>query len=219
MYTDFTDFQLISGSMELFLKKIGDKIETKPIKGTAKRGRNATEDENLKEYLLNSKKERAENVMIVDVLRNDISKNCAIGSVYVPKLFGIESFPNVHHMVSTITGKLRSGRSVIDLLRGCFPGGSITGAPKLRAMEIIEELEPHRRGIYCGSIGYISADGKMDTNIAIRTILHRNQCMYFYAGGGIIDDSEVEAEYQETYDKAASMMELLNQDHTYAMGN
>ena len=121
-------------------------------------------------------------------------------------------------MVSTITGKLRENRSTIDLLRGSFPGGSITGAPKLRSMEIIEELEPHRRGIYCGAIGYISSDGNMDTNIAIRTILHKDQKMYFYAGGGIVYDSEVNAEYQETFDKATAMMQVLNQGRQYAQG-
>jgi para-aminobenzoate synthetase component 1 len=168
--------------------------------------------------LINSKKDQAENVMIVDLLRNDISKNCQLGSVKVPKLFDIESYPNVHHMVSTITGKLSDNRNAIDLLRGSFPGGSITGAPKLRSMQIIEELEPHRRGIYCGSIGYISKDGNMDTNIAIRTILHKGQKMYFYAGGGIVYDSDVEAEYQETFDKAAAIMRLLDQGAQYANG-
>jgi len=121
-------------------------------------------------------------------------------------------------MVSTITGKLRDHRSSIDLLRGCFPGGSITGAPKLRSMEIIEELEPHRRGIYCGAIGYISNDGNMDTNIAIRTIMHKAQKMYFYAGGGIVYDSNVSAEYQETFDKAAAMMQVIDQGKQYAQG-
>ena len=169
--------------------------------------------------LQDSKKDQAENVMIVDLLRNDISKNCALGSVQVSKLFDIESFPNVHHMVSTITGQLRDQRSTIDLLRGCFPGGSITGAPKLRSMEIIEELEPHRRGIYCGSIGYIGFDGNMDTNIAIRTIVHKDQSMHFYAGGGIVYDSQVNSEYQETFDKAASIMQLFNPGKSYAMGH
>lgn len=211
-YLNYEDFQILSNSPERFLSVHDQVVETKPIKGTRPRSKNNAEDNALMKELLNSKKDQAENVMIVDLLRNDISKNCALGSVKVPKLFNIESYPNVHHMVSTITGKLRDNRSAIDLLRGSFPGGSITGAPKLRSMEIIEELEPHRRGIYCGSIGYISNDGNMDTNIAIRTILHKNNKMYFYAGGGIVYDSDVKAEYQETFDKAAAMMRVLAQD-------
>ena len=155
-YLNYKDFQILSNSPERFLSVKNGLVQTKPIKGTRPRSNNSQEDDLLLKDLLNSKKDQAENVMIVDLLRNDISKNCALGSVKVPKLFDIESFPNVHHMVSTITGKLRQKRSAIDLLRSSFPGGSITGAPKLRSMEIIEELEPHRRGIYCGAIGYIT---------------------------------------------------------------
>lgn len=218
-YLNYKDFQILSNSPERFLSVKDNVVQTKPIKGTRPRSKNNHEDNALLQELINSKKDQAENVMIVDLLRNDISKNCALGSVKVPKLFDIESYPNVHHMVSTITGKLRENRSALDLLRGSFPGGSITGAPKLRSMEIIEELEPHRRGIYCGAIGYISSDGNMDTNIAIRTILHKDQKMYFYAGGGIVYDSEVSAEYQETFDKAAAMMQVLDQGKQYARGN
>ena len=218
-YMNFPEFQILSNSPERFLSVINDKVQTKPIKGTRPRSEDSQEDSLLMQELSISKKDQAENVMIVDLLRNDISKNCALGSVEVPKLFDIESFPNVHHLVSTITGKLRKHRSSIDLLKGCFPGGSITGAPKLRSMEIIEELEPHRRGIYCGSIGYIGFDGNMDTNIAIRTIVHKDKHMYFYAGGGIVNDSNVDAEYQETFDKAASIMKLFNQGHDYAVGH
>ncbi|MFK7816201.1 MAG: aminodeoxychorismate synthase component I [Gammaproteobacteria bacterium] len=217
-YLNYEDIQILSNSPERFLSVRDRVVETKPIKGTRPRSKNIDEDAALIQELINSKKDQAENVMIVDLLRNDISKNCSLGSVKVSKLFDIESYPNVHHMVSTITGKLRKNRSVIDLLRGSFPGGSITGAPKLRSMEIIEELEPHRRGIYCGSIGYISNDGNMDTNIAIRTILHKDKKMYFYAGGGIVYDSDVHAEYQETFDKAAAMMRVLNQGKQYAEG-
>jgi len=187
-------------------------VQTKPIKGTRPRSNNVDEDKALLQELMNSKKDQSENVMIVDLLRNDISKNCALGSVKVPKLFDIESYPNVHHMVSTVTAKLRDDRTAIDLLKGSFPGGSITGAPKLRSMEIIEELEPHRRGIYCGAIGYIGNNGNMDTNICIRTILHKQQQMVFYAGGGIVHDSQVQSEYQETFDKAAAMMKILSRD-------
>lgn len=218
-YMNYPDFQILSNSPERFLSVRERLVQTKPIKGTRPRSKNKNKDQSLLQELISSKKDQAENVMIVDLLRNDISKNCELGSVRVPKLFDIESFPNVHHMVSTITGKLRDQRSAIDLVRGCFPGGSITGAPKLRSMEIIEELEPHRRGIYCGSIGYIGSDGNMDTNIAIRTIVHKDQHMYFYAGGGIVYDSDMTAEYQETFDKATAMMELLNQGNTYAMGH
>ncbi len=210
-YLNYAEFQILSNSPERFLSVRDKIVHTKPIKGTRPRSSDTIEDDALLQELVSSKKDQAENVMIVDLLRNDISKNCALGSVKVPKLFDIESYPNVHHMVSTIVGKLRDNRSSIDLLRGCFPGGSITGAPKLRSMEIIEELEPHRRGIYCGAIGYISNNGNMDTNIAIRTILHKNQKMFFYAGGGIVYDSEVHSEYQETFDKAAAMMKVLNQ--------
>ena len=218
-YLNYPEFQVLSNSPERFLS-IKDKIvQTKPIKGTRPRSKNNLKDKALKDELIASEKDRAENLMIVDLLRNDISKNCALGSVQVPKLFDIESFPNVHHMVSTVTGRLREKRSAIDLLRGCFPGGSITGAPKLRAMEIIEELEPNRRGIYCGAIGYIGMDGNMDTNIAIRTIVHKNKKMYFNAGGGIVFDSELKAEYQETFDKAAAMMKLFVETNNYAMGN
>ncbi len=215
-YLNYPEFQILSNSPERFLSVKDKIVQTKPIKGTRPRSKEQTKDDVLLQELKNSKKDQAENVMIVDLLRNDISKNCALGSVKVPKLFDIESFPNVHHMVSTITGKLEQNRNAIDLLRGSFPGGSITGAPKLRAMEVIEELEPHRRGVYCGAIGYISNNGYMDTNIAIRTILHQQQQMYFYAGGGIVHDSEVSSEYQETFDKAAAMMQVLSQDRRYA---
>ena len=218
-YMNYPDFQVLSNSPEHFLSVRDKVVHTRPIKGTRPRSSSESEDRLLLLELADSKKDQAENIMIVDLLRNDISKNCEPGSVQVPGLCDIESFPNVHHMVSTVTGRLRRGRSAIDLLRGCFPGGSITGAPKLRAMEIIEELEPHRRGIYCGSIGYIGFDGSMDVNIAIRTIVHKDHCMYFYAGGGIVHDSEEAAEYQETFDKATAMMELLGHGKTYAMGH
>ena len=211
-YLNYPEFQILSNSPERFLSVQNKAVQTKPIKGTRPRSQDKVEDDALLEELINSKKDQSENVMIVDLLRNDISKNCSLGSVKVPTLFDIESYPNVHHMVSTVTGKLRDNRNAIDLLRGCFPGGSITGAPKLRSMEIIEELEPHRRGIYCGAIGYIANNGNMDTNIAIRTILHKNQRMYFYAGGGIVYDSQVQAEYQETFDKAAAIMKVLDRD-------
>ncbi|MFK8068177.1 MAG: aminodeoxychorismate synthase component I [Gammaproteobacteria bacterium] len=200
---------ILSSSPERFLLIRNNDVETKPIKGTRPRSDDPKRDQELAEELKNSKKDQAENVMIVDLLRNDIGKNCATGSVSVPKLFAIESYKTVHHLVSTVTGKLAEGKHVLDLIKGAFPGGSITGAPKLRSMEVIEELEPHRRSVYCGSIGYISFDGQSDTNIAIRTMIWEKDKIYFQAGGGIVMDSEMESEYQETYDKAEAMLKLL----------
>jgi para-aminobenzoate synthetase component 1 len=203
--------QILSASPERFLQVDSRRVETKPIKGTRPRAGHPRIDAELAMDLKVSEKDRAENVMIVDLLRNDLSKNCAAGSVRVPKLFEVESFATVHHLVSTVTGMLRQGRDALDLLRGCFPGGSITGAPKVRAMQIIEELEPHRRGVYCGSIGYVGHDGNMDLNIAIRTLVYSGGAIRFWAGGGIVADSRLEDEYQETFDKAAAMLKLLQQ--------
>lgn len=208
-FLSFPDVQILSASPERFLQVTDGKIETKPIKGTRPRGLDAQSDELLKEDLRKNKKDQAENVMIVDLMRNDLSQSCETGSVKVNRLFEIESFSNVHHLVSTITGKLATGKDSIALLRDCFPGGSITGAPKIRAMEIIEKLEPQKRGIYCGSIGYIGWDGNMDTSIVIRTLIYSNGKMHFSVGGGIVADSDVNDEYQETLDKAAGMLELL----------
>lgn len=157
-------------------------------------------------------KDRAENLMIVDLLRNDISKVCEPHSVDVPALFSIESFPAVHHLVSVVVGKLMPNTDCTDLLRACFPGGSITGAPKIRAMEIIEALEPHRRSVYCGAIGYISSCGNMDTNISIRTLVCDNNILYCWAGGGLVADSELDAEYQETFDKVAKILPVLQRE-------
>lgn len=202
-------FQVLSNSPERFVQVIGNYVETRPIKGTRPRSEDVGRDLALSEELKNSTKDQAENLMIVDLLRNDIGKNCETGSVKVDKLFQLQSFANVHHLVSIISAKLNEKSTVIDLLRGCFPGGSITGAPKVRAMQIIEELEPNRRGIYCGAVGYISFDGKMDTNIAIRTaVVSKNQLSY-YAGGGIVADSSGKNEYLETLDKASTMIKLL----------
>ena len=147
--------------------------------------------------------------MIVDLLRNDLGKSCVPGSVRVPKLFEVESFANVHHLVSTVEGKLAEGRDALHVLRDCFPGGSVTGAPKLRAMQIIEQLEPDHRGIYCGAIGYVGFDGDMDSNIVIRTLVYSGNRIHCWAGGGIVADSDMAAEYQETLDKASAMLELL----------
>lgn len=201
---------VLSTSPERFLKVDNGLVETKPIKGTRRRSTDVYEDRALSEDLLESKKDRAENLMIVDLLRNDIGKSCRHGSVSVPKLFALESFARVHHLVSTVIGQLADKYHALDLLRGCFPGGSITGAPKLRAMEIIEALEPHRRSIYCGSIAYIGFDGNMDSNITIRTLVHHKDKMYCWAGGGIVMDSRLDAEYQECFDKAAAIFALFD---------
>ncbi len=210
-YLNLPDVQILSSSPERFLSVDNGRVETKPIKGTIARKVDVLENEAQIEALLNSLKDRAENLMIVDLLRNDISKSCKAGSVNVPALFAVESFATVHHLVSTVEGQLDAGLHALDLLRGCFPGGSITGAPKIRAMEIIEELEPNCRGAYCGSIGYIGYNGNMDTNIAIRTLVYSKNNIRFWAGGGIVNDSELEAEYQECFDKAQAIFNLLEQ--------
>lgn len=208
-YLNFPGVQVLSASPERFLSVRDGQVETKPIKGTRPRSPDAIQDQANALELQASIKDRAENLMIVDLLRNDIGKNCVPGSVRADQLFELESFANVHHLVSTINGRLMPESDAIDLLRGCFPGGSITGAPKLRAMQIIEELEPHRRGVYCGAIGYIGFDGSMDTNIAIRTAVHSHGTIRFWAGGGIVADSKMELEYLETWDKASSMIQLM----------
>jgi para-aminobenzoate synthetase component 1 len=201
--------RILCASPERFLRVQNGNVETRPIKGTRPRSSDKQQDCRLADELRNHPKDRAENLMIVDLLRNDLGKSCAPGSVRVPKLFEVESFANVHHLVSTVEGKLAEGRDALHALRDCFPGGSVTGAPKLRAMQIIEQLEPNRRGIYCGAIGYAGFDGNMDSNIVIRTLVYTGDEIRCWAGGGIVADSEVAAEYQETLDKAAGMLKLL----------
>ncbi len=210
-YLNLPEVQILSSSPERFLKLTDGVVETKPIKGTRPRKPDYAEDQQQIKDLEASNKDRAENLMIVDLLRNDISKTCKNGSVKVPILFDVESYATVHHLVSTVTGILADDQHALDLLKSCFPGGSITGAPKIRAMEIIEELEPNRRGVYCGAIGYIGFNGNMDTNIAIRTLVHSENTIRFWAGGGIVNDSVAEDEYQESFDKAAAMLDLLQQ--------
>ena len=210
-YLDFGATSLLSSSPERFLKVTDGAVETRPIKGTRPRGRGPAEDKALAAELLASAKDRAENLMIVDLLRNDISRVCKIGSVTVPTLFGLESYATVHHLVSVVAGELAQGRRAVDLLRACFPGGSVTGAPKIRAMEIIAELEPTARGPYCGSIGYLSADGGMDSNIVIRTYCLQGQDLTFQVGGGIVADSDPQAEYEESLAKAKALIEVLAQ--------
>lgn len=201
---------VLSLSPERFIQVRGNDVETKPIKGTIKRGQTDEEDAANASWLKNSLKNRAENVMIVDLLRNDLSKHCA--NVSVPKLCELQTFANVHHLVSTVTGQMHETASAIDVLRDAFPGGSITGAPKIRAMEIIEELEPTRRSIYCGSLGYISVDGQMDSSIAIRTLLCDGEKIHCWGGGGIIADSNVDQEYLESIAKVKVLMDTLEQE-------
>ena len=213
-YMKFPSWQILSGSPERFLQVRNRHVETRPIKGTRPRALNAIEDAALAADLQGSTKDQAENLMIVDLLRNDLGKSCEIGSVQADQLFRLQSFANVHHLVSIVRGRLAQGKTAVDLLRACFPGGSITGAPKLRSMQIIEELEPDRRGVYCGAIAYIGFDGNMDSNIAIRTALYREAEqgdgeMSFCAGGGIVSDSLLDEEYAEIQDKASSLLKTM----------
>jgi para-aminobenzoate synthetase component 1 len=203
------DAAIASSSPERFLRLAGRRATTSPIKGTRPRDADPERDRALADELLASAKDRAENVMIVDLLRNDLSRVCRDGSVEVPGLCRLERFATVHHLVSTVTGDLRPGLTAVDLLAACFPGGSITGAPKIRAMEIIAELEPTRRGPYCGAIGYLGFDGAMDSSIVIRTFAMRGGRVTFNAGGGIVADSDPAAEYDETMSKAAALLAAL----------
>jgi para-aminobenzoate synthetase component 1 len=209
-YFDLGEFCVLSASPERFLHvTAGGEVETRPIKGTRPRGRTTEEDAANRAELLASAKDRAENVMIVDLLRNDLGRVCEYGSVKVAKVCELESYRTVHHLVSEVHGKLRPGMGPIDLLRAAFPGGSVTGAPKVRAMEIIAELEPTARGPYCGSLGYIGFDGSMDTNILIRTFTVGGGWAQFPVGGGIVADSDPAREYEETLHKAAGLLRAL----------
>ena len=241
-FINLPETQILCASPERFLRVQNGRVETRPIKGTRPRSSDVRQDRQLAEELRNHPKDRAENLMIVDLLRSDLGRSCAPGSVRVPKLFEVESYANVHHLVSTVEGTLAQGRDALHVLRDCFPGGSVTGAPKLRAMQIIEQLEPDHRGIYCGAIGYVGFDGNMDSNIVIRTLVYsgcdtllakpadcgssrapdissptdsrstiggRKGKIHCWAGGGIVADSDMAAEYQETLDKASAMLELL----------
>ena len=201
-YLDLGDHAVASASPERFLQVRGRLVETRPIKGTRPRGADPGSDAIERAALLASAKDRAENVMIVDVLRNDLGRVCETGSVTVPELCALESFAQVHHLTSTVTGALRADRDAVDLLHACFPGGSITGAPKIRAMQIIESLEPVRRALYTGAIGYLDWSGDADWNVAIRTALVTRDAVHFSAGGGITADSDPDAEYRETLAKA-----------------
>jgi para-aminobenzoate synthetase component 1 len=204
------DHAVVSASPERFLELRGARVEARPIKGTRPRHPDAQRDARLGEELLASAKDRAENVMIVDVLRNDLGRVCESGSVTVPELCALESFPQVHHLTSTVIGTLEPGRDAFDLLHACFPGGSITGAPKIRAMELLDEIEPQRRHLYTGSIGYLDWHGNADWSIAIRTALVTPEAIHFAAGGGITADSDADAEYEETLHKAEGLRLALS---------
>ena len=209
-FMELPEAAIVSASPERFLQvDPSGHVETRPIKGTRARGFGPEHDAALGQALTESAKDRAENLMIVDLMRNDLSRVCTPGSVRVSELFSLERYATVHHLVSTVVGDLSPGTDALEALRQAFPGGSITGAPKLRAMEIIAECEPSRRGVYCGSIGYWSVTGALDTNIAIRTAVVRDGRMYFSAGGGIVADSDPEQEYRETLDKARATIDVL----------
>ncbi|QDR69009.1 MULTISPECIES: aminodeoxychorismate synthase component I [Pseudomonas] len=200
---------LLSFSPERFIRVSQRQVETRPIKGTRPRASDPSEDRRNAEALLHSPKDRSENLMIVDLLRNDLGRTCEVGSVKVPELFSLESYPNVHHLVSSITGRLASGKDALDLIADSFPGGSITGAPKIRAMQIIDELEPTRRALYCGSLLYVDVRGEMDSSIAIRSLLVKDGQVSCWGGGAVVADSEWQAEYEESIAKVRVLLQTL----------
>ena len=208
-YLNLGEVIIASASPERFLKTQGDLVETRPVKGTRPRGQDSVEDQALGQELTHSIKDRAENIMIVDLERNDLGRVCRYGTVKVTELAIMETFPTVFHLTSTIVGGLQHGKNNADLLKATFPGGSITGAPKVRAMEIIDELEPTRRSVYTGSIGYLGFNGDIDLNIVIRTFLIKEDRACFQVGGGITYDSDPQAEYIETLDKARALIQAL----------
>lgn len=210
-YMSWDDTTIASLSPERFLHVSQGQVEARPIKGTRPRGADADADAQEIQALKDSLKDRAENLMIVDLLRNDLGRSCKTGSIRVPELFSVESYPNVHHLVSSVTGELAEGKDALDLLAGCFPGGSITGAPKIRAMQIIDELEPCRRQLYCGSLLYVDVRGEMDSSIAIRSLIFKQGQVHCWGGGAIVMDSEAEAEYQESLTKVRLLMQTLEQ--------
>jgi para-aminobenzoate synthetase component 1 len=209
-YLNFDGVTVASASPERFLRLSGDRVETRPIKGTRPRGKDPARDEALAQELVNSFKDKAEHVMIVDLERNDIGRVCRFGTVRVSELMALEKYATVFHLTSTVEGQLRPGENAVDLIKATFPGGSISGAPKVRSIEIIDELEPTRRSVYTGSIGYLSFDGGLDLNIVIRTILVKDGKAYFQVGGAVVYDSDPEAEYVETLDKARALIQALS---------
>ncbi len=208
-YLNFDEYQILSASPERFILLNGDQVSTRPIKGTAPRHNDPLEDQRIAKALQNSEKDRSENIIIVDLMRNDLSKICLTESIEVKKLCGLESYPSVHHLVSVVQGQLTPESDAFDLLEASFPGGSITGAPKIRSMQIIYELEPTARGPYCGSVGFIGFDGSMDTSIIIRTLLSYGDHISYQAGGAVVMDSSPEGEYIETLTKSAAIQSTL----------
>lgn len=208
-YLNYGDFRIVSASPERFLQVKDGLIETRPIKGTRKRGRTPKEDERLKRELQESLKDRSELLMIVDLERNDLNHVCEPGTVQVTEHFAVETYATVFHLVTTIVGKMKEGLQAMDLIAAAFPGGSITGAPKIRSMEIIDELEHDRRGLYTGSFGYFSLDGSCDLNIVIRTAVFQDGVYHLGVGGGITCESEPEFEYEETLQKAKAVLEAI----------
>lgn len=212
-YMPLDGFHVLSSSPERFLEIRNQEVQTRPIKGTIPRGKTEAEDNRNRNILINSEKDKSELLMIVDLERNDLSKVCMPGSIRVSELFMIEEYSTVFHLVSTINGRLKNSNSIIDCIKATFPGGSITGAPKIRAMEIIDELERTKRGIYTGSIGYLSFNGQADLNIVIRTILLKDQKAFIGVGGGITWESDADSEYQETLDKAKALFLSLSAEY------
>lgn len=208
-YLSFDQFELLSGSPERFLKSTDGFVSTRPIKGTKARGSNQHEDSKALNLLKHSSKDKSENLMIVDLLRNDLGVNCLSGSVKVDELFTIESYPNVHHLVSSVSGILKNESNIFKLFDKAFPGGSITGAPKKRAMEIIDELEEHARDFYCGSVAYFSFNDRLDSNISIRSIIRKNDALHFYSGGGLTIESNLDDEYAEIEDKVKNIKKTI----------
>ena len=208
-YFDYGDFQIVCASPERFLKMQKGHVNTRPIKGTRKRGETPEEDMLMRTELENSEKDKSELLMIVDLERNDLNRVCNPGSVKVTELFTVEEYATVFHLVSDIEGDLEESKNVMDLLEAAFPGGSITGAPKYRAMEIIDEMENNKRNLYTGSIGYLTLDGDCDFNIVIRTALHKDGKYYLGVGGGITAESDLEFEYEETLQKAKAVLQAM----------
>ena len=209
-FMDFGEGQIVSSSPERFIKIRDNVIEARPIKGTRPRGKNPEEDKKYREELINSEKDKAELLMIVDLERNDLGKIAKTGTVKVTELFHLEEYSTVYHLVSTVVAEVKDDLGPVDCIEATFPGGSITGAPKIRAMEVIDELEPTQRNIYTGSVGYIGFNGDLDLNIVIRTVVCKDDKAYFQVGGGMTWDSDAEEEYQETLDKAKALMDALN---------
>lgn len=208
-YFQYDDFQIAGASMERFLQVKDGQVETRPIKGTRPRGKTPEEDEAYRRELEESEKDHSELLMVVDLERNDLNHVCQAGSVKVTKHFEIEEYATVFHLVTTVVGTLEEGKDNLSLIEAAFPGGSITGTPKIRAMEIIDELEHHQRGLYTGSMGYFSLDGSCDFNIVIRTALHKDGMYYLGVGGGITCESEPQFEYEETLQKAKAVLEAI----------